>query len=79
MTLGALRFGPAPYREKPQLMKTKGLWYAKEKARTHGFNAKNYKSNWGKNVTVWFAPNQTVKVLLKSQSGMVALNYYFLR
>jgi hypothetical protein len=32
----------------------------------------------GKNMTVWFAPNQTVVFWLISQAGVVGLNYRFL-
>ena len=52
-TLGALNLGPAPYRVKIEFVKTQGLRYAKEQARTHGFNVKNAKSNRALWLEIW--------------------------
>ena len=53
--MGALTLRAAPYRVKMKLLKTLGLWYAKEQAWAYGFNAKTIIRNnpdIGYNVTV---------------------------
>ena len=46
-----------------------------EQARAHGFNAKNISQN----MTILFAPNQTVMFWLISRAGVGGLNYNFVR
>ena len=52
-TLGALKLGPAPYRVKIKFVKRQGSQYAKEQARTHGFNAKIDNSNGALWLEIW--------------------------